>query len=615
MQKPHVPIMNSNVDENTRPVYLRQIREADADRVWIALDRYTFFEDRTRDMERLRENLRYFEENGLEVGVWMQAFGFGDPLPYDKCGWTRLRSVGGISKEADMLCPEDPDFVAAYLEWVRDIARLSPKLIMLDDDLCLSVRPGIGCFCDRHLRLLQDEVGELPELTSIFTGGPNRYRDAWYKVMGNTLRGFCRKVRSAVDSIDPSIRVGLCAGYTSWDIEGTDPIELSQILAGSTAPFFRLTSAPYWVAQKTNRFPGQRLSAVIENARNQIAWSKDSGIEFFAEADSFPRPAYNCPAMLVENFDIMMHASGTKSLKYLFDYHSSPQYEKQYLRIHCRNLPLYETVEAAFEGSSPCGVRVYRPAHRITDAILPSPFAGEKAVMRTYFSPAAAMLACHAIPVCYDGESDCAMVFGDDALYLKDTHKKVVLDRSAALLLMERGIDVGIDRVTDAPTPAFEYFEGEKILLGRINAEATFKDLTLKEGATVLSRFDTNAVASFAYGRFLILNFDAFTVNESSTLFCSYARGKQLLRFFENPFPSISGFTDLYSICAERDGTHISLFQNLSIDPVLGLDITLPKPCKAFRLYGAEGECSGNTIHVTTDFLPQATMMLTVKYA
>ena len=207
------------------------------------------------------------------------------------------------------------------------------------------------------------------------------------------------------------------------------------------------------------------------------------------------------------------------------------------------------------------------------------------------------------------------MVFGDDALYLKDTHKKVVLDRSAALLLMERGIDVGIDRVTDAPTPAFEYFEGEKILLGRINAEATFKDLTLKEGATVLSRFDTNAVASFAYGRFLILNFDAFTVNESSTLFCSYARGKQLLRFFENPFPSISGFTDLYSICAERDGTHISLFQNLSIDPVLGLDITLPKPCKAFRLYGAEGECSGNTIHVTTDFLPQATMMLTVKYA
>lgn len=614
MIRPDVPIMNSNVNETTRPMLLEQIRGSAAERVWIALDRYTFFADRTRDMELLRENLRYFEENGFEVGVWMQAFGFGDPLPYDKCGWTRLRSVGGVSKEADMLCPEDPDFVAAYLDWVRDIASLSPRLIMLDDDLCLSVRPGIGCFCDRHLRLLEDKVGKISDLTRIFTGGPNPYRDAWYKVMGNSLRGFCKKVRAAVDEIDPTIRVGLCAGYTSWDIEGTDPIELSKLLAGSTAPFFRLTAAPYWVAPKTNRFNGQRLSAVIENARNQIAWSKDTGIEFFAEADSYPRPAYTTPAMLVENFDIAMHASGTKSLKYLFDYHSSPRYEQQYLKIHRRNLPLYEAIESEFANATPCGVRVYRPAHRIRNAILPTEFAGEKAIMRTYFSSAAAMLACHAIPVCYDGESDCAMVFGDDAMYLKDTHKKVVLDRSAALLLKERGVDVGIEAVTDAPTPAFEYFEGEKVLLGRINAEATFKDLTLKAGATIHSRYDTNAIASFTYGKFLILNIDAFTVNESTTLFCSYARGKQLQSFFGYPFPSVSGYADLYSICAARDNTHISLFQNLSIDPVFDFDITLPKPCKAFRLYGAEGECSGNTIHVTTDFLPQGTMMLVVEY-
>ena len=614
MIRPDVPIMNSRVSEDTRGEYLRQIREANADRVWIALERRTLFEDRADDLRRLSENLRFFEENGLSVGVWMQAFGFGDPLPYAECGWTRLRSVTGISKEIDAICPEDPAFIEAYTAWVRDVAKLSPRLIMLDDDLCLSVRPGIGCFCDRHLKLLRDEVGDLGDLTKMFTGGKNRYRDAWYKVMGDTVRGFCRKVRETVDRVDPTIRVGVCAGYTSWDVEGTDPIEMSRILAGATEPFFRLTSAPYWVAPKTDRFRGQRLSAVIENARNQIAWCQDSGIEFFAEADSYPRPAYNCPAMLIENFDIAMHASGTKSLKYLFDYNSSPYYEKQYLKIHTRNLPLYDRIEAAFAGKKPCGVRVFRPMHRITDAVLPNEFIGEKAVMRSYFSSASAMLSAHAIPVSYGDTGDVAMVFGDDALYFDFAPKKTVLDVTAALLLMEKGIDVGIEGASDAPLPRFEIFGDERIPVDRISDGARFRSLSLKSEATVLSRFDTGDVASFVYGDFLVLAFDAMSISEMSSLYCSYERGKQLLGFYGNPFPSISGYADLYSISAEGDGKQVSLFQNLSIDPVFDFDIVLPMACRSFRLHGAEGALHGDRIRITSELSPQATMLLEVEY-
>lgn len=615
MIRPDVPIMNSSVGPNNRCEYLKLLNEAKARRVWIAFDRPTLFKDRTDDLKRLGENLRFFEENGLEVGVWVQAFGFGDDLPNDSrnCHWTRIRSVTGSVKNGDAFCPEDPDFVSAYTDWITDIARLSPKFIMLDDDLCLSVRPGIGCFCDKHINLLQNEVGELPKLTDIFTGGKNKYRDAWYKVMGNTLKSFCRKVRCAVDGVDPFIRIGICAGYTSWDIEGCDPIELSRILAGSTEPFFRLTSAPYWVAPKRNRFYGQRLSAVIENARNQIAWCKDSGVEFFAEADSYPRPAYNCPAMIVENFDIAMHASSVRSLKYLFDYVSSASYEKQYLNIHCYNLPLYDRIENAFQDSTPCGVKVYRPPHRILDAVLPTEFIGEKSVMRTYFSEAAAMLACHAIPVCYGEDSDFAAVFGNDAQYFENVHQKVLLDISAALFLKEKGIDVGIDSVKDAKIPRFELFDGEKIPLSQIYPNAKFKDLTLKDGAVIRSVFDTQAVACFEYKNFMILSFDALFVNESSELFCSYERGKQLWEFFGNPYPSVIGYSEIYSICAAKNNKLVSLFQNHSMDPIYGLEITLPKGYTSFKLYGVGAEISGNKISLTDGFLPQSTLLLEVE--
>ena len=609
---PDVPILNSNVTESSRRQLLCLVREAKAARIWIAMDRESLF-SRKDHITRLEENLRFFEENGIETGVWIQAFGFGDPLSREACNWTRLRSVTGVSREIDAFCPEDPDFICAYLAWVRDIARLSPALIMLDDDLCLSVRPGIGCFCDRHMKLLESEVGKIDDPTKLFTGKKNKYRDAWFRTVGNTLRAFCQKVRKAVNEINPDIRIGLCAGYTSWDMEGTDPIELSKILAGNTRPFFRLTAAPYWIAKK--RIPGQRLSAVIENARNQIAWCKDTDIEIFAEADSYPRPCYHTPAMLVENFDLAMHASGVKSLKYLFDYYSSPTYETQYLKIHTRNIPMYEAIETAFDGTVPCGIRVYRPPHRITDAILPERFAGEKPIMHTYFSKAAAMLACHAIPVSYEGDCGCAAVFGDDALYLDNTRQKLVLDRSAALILKEKGIDVGIDTVrTNAATPSFEFFENERVLLQSIDPGIVFTDLSLKSGAVLKSRFDTGTVASFVYRNFLILNFDAFSVNEASALYCSYARGKQLQEFFGYPYPAVCGYANLYSVCAKQDNRHVVLLQNHSIDPIFDFDVILPKPCRHFRLTGAKGRLFKKRIRITGTLAPQSTVLLEVDY-
>ena len=614
MLYPDIPILNSNVNTENRKIILEMLKKAKANRLWLALDRWTLFK-RGNAVSELSDNIRFFENSGIETGVWMQAFGFGDPLPKgEKRPWTRIKSLSGKQTDNDVFCPEDEEFVKAYSDWIKDVAKTGTRLIMLDDDLCMSVRPGIGCFCDKHIALLEQKVGKLPSLEEIFTGVKNKYRDAYLEVMGDSMRKFCKSVRTAVDSIDNTIRVGLCAGYTSWDIEGTDPIEMSRILAGNTKPFFRFTGAPYWVAPQKQRFKNQRLSAVIENARNQISWSKATDIEYFAEADSYPRPAYHCNASLIESFDIAMQASGTRSLKYIFDYYSSPEYEKQYYKIHTRNIPFYKQLKSIFEDTTPCGIRLYRPCHRIKDLTLPNEFIGEKNVMtKSYFSPAATMLSALGIPTVYDGESDFATFFGDDAQYFYNKHKKIVLDLPAALLLKERGIDVGIKNITPSAAPFIEVFQNERVPL--FNIETTeFYDLDLKENAKICSRFDTGAVASYEYDKFLVLNFNSLYVGEGSTLLCSYARGRQISDFISNAFPVIQGNADIYSICAEKENAHTVLFQNHSSDPIFDFDIILPKECKAFRLYGIDGEYQEGKIHIDADFHPSASFILEVKY-
>ena len=138
--KLYIPLMLSSITTATRPVYVEKLRALKADTVWIDPDRYTLFlRDRTGEMERLREQISYFREQGFEVGIWIQAFGFGNDLPAEADGiadtWTKLRSVfGGIA--GDAFCPEDPAFMKTYLDWVKDVAACTPDLLMLDDDLC-----------------------------------------------------------------------------------------------------------------------------------------------------------------------------------------------------------------------------------------------------------------------------------------------------------------------------------------------------------------------------------------------------------------------------------------------------------------------------------------------
>ncbi|MBQ9544339.1 MAG: hypothetical protein IJV00_04355 [Clostridia bacterium] len=631
--RPDLPVMLSTLTEDNRASYLEEFISLGCRRLWLCPERELLF-DADADLSGIKSHIDFFRANGFETGLWINAFGFGGPAVKD-VPWQRIVSSVGVDRPRnDEFCPADPGFAHAMATLVARLAALSPQLIMLDDDLCVSVRPGIGCFCPRHLEMMSDFLGEklslsdsLPSL--LFTGKPGRYRSAWYKSVGDSMRSFCRLMREAVDSVDPSIRLGFCAGYTSWTCEGADPIELSRILAGTTEPFFRFTSAPYWVADWYHRFPSQGFNSVIENARMQAAWSKDSGIEVFGEDDSYPRPAYHVDASFVELFDAGLRTTGVRSLKYMLDYFSPLGYETKYSEEHKKDAALLEAIGAAFDKKTPSGVRLYCANKGLDKRTLPDKFTSEKNVMRDYFSVAAAFFTGLGIPVSYDGDVSVSALFGEDAedFVFSEDVKKLILDLPAAKKLSSLGYDVGLDSVLSAPIPDREYFGELPLRLsvtgkGAVkSASEGFYDVKTKPGAVILSEFSaSNKRFPSAYScsdgkrEYLVFCFDAAAMGELSTVFLSYARAEQIFDFAP-VFPYIPKTHGLYQIFSSGLDSRAVLIENLSHDRFSSLEIVLPEKARSVALCGLSGSLSedGKKIRLAGTFYPREAVLIEYK--
>ena len=647
--KLYIPIMNSNITEENRSAYAEQLRAVGADTVFIAMDYYTFFlDDRTALFEKTASHVRYFRDCGFGVGIWFQAFGFGAGATHAECEKTKhftpLRSVCGNVCQA--FCPEDDAFMERYRLWVTDIARCAPDMMMLDDDLCQSVRPGLGCTCENHRVLLAKTLDDrglaaMPEDLSLwpqtlFAGKATPQRKAFFDVMGDSLRRFCLDVRRTVDSVDPAMRVGFCAGYTSWDIEGVDAAELTCILAGAqTKPFLRLTGAPYWVTHDMHRFAGQRLNTVIEMARMQQVWcaAADREIEIFCEADSYPRPRYHVPAAYLECFDMACRAHGGMGvLKYVFDYYAHQKNERGYIKHHLKNSAMYDAIEAAFADKSCRGVYVCEPMRKIADMTLPDAFAGEGRIMNSAFSQAATMLTSHGIPTTYEAKDcSCAIAFGTaaaEALYRASLPAKLILDLSAAKHLTECGMDVGLRHTEPAIyTPMYERFADLDTtgiyVPGHISLQfqwgTPFERCTTDEHAVVLSVFeaeDGTFPSAYRYTaggcEIYVLCVDAASCQPNCSVFLSYGRQAQLLDFI-GAVPHVKGQPGVYTVWKENSTGGAVLLLNLCEDVLFDFDICLDAPHRAVKLFGADGTAAEGAVRITSDVAPFGAVLVTYE--
>lgn len=223
MGKIFVPIMIKPENNQDFDEILKRLKEAKADRVYISIDRVDFERtpNRKKVMETLKEYNKVLKENGFETAAWMSTLGYGGKVSEANkaiaSGLARRTSILGKSLD-DSFCPYDEDFTEIICGIVEDVAKTGIEMIMFDDELCQSVVPGIGCACDKHMEEYRRRLGEDIKREDIanlaFTGGKNKYRDTWLSLQGDTLKGFCQALRDRVDTVNPNVRMGFCAGFT-----------------------------------------------------------------------------------------------------------------------------------------------------------------------------------------------------------------------------------------------------------------------------------------------------------------------------------------------------------------------------------------------------------------
>lgn len=615
MYKITVPVYNGNLERNGRQRTLEEVKRFDAKRVILCLDTYeTDEEKRSRAMDTLRENCRFFKENGFEVGAWIWTFRVKDN--------TRFRNMRAISgtEILKFACPNDECFIGFATDYIKDIAKTGVDLIQFDDDFRYGrLGDSPACLCDLHIAEINRITGEqstLEELREhILSGVKNKYRDAYLQANGDAFRKFASRVRQAVDEVNPKIRVGACACMSSWDIDGIDAGELARILAGSNRPFVRLIGAPYWAVVNLG---GNSLQDVVELERMESSWTRDGQTEIFAEGDVFPRPRSCCPASYLEGFDTAIRASGCTDgiLKYGIDYHSNADYETGYAKFHERNRALYVAIDRIFGGKTCCGVRVYESMKKLSDMVMPTAVNESVNIDDLFFSKAAGTLAYNTIPTVYEGDGVCGIVFDENArnLPLEALKNGLIVDIAAAEILMKRGVDVGIETIgAKSESGEYEHFlnDGNHILTSGIPVY----DIELKQGAEILSDTQTaKGILPMSYryenadgNRFLVLNVNTRTGN--IRVMNHYARGKQ---YAEN-IPWLSGqnlpaytygHPALYILCKKDENSMAVGLWNFFADPAIEPVVELDCEYDTIEFLNAQGKMDGRKVHLCSDIPP-----------
>lgn len=629
MRKLSVPISINTLTEENIKLYTDSVKACGVDRVFLIGFDPVYLKGNLMDTAsgKISWAMAEFKKAVKEVGFWISAFGHGAPLSFDGASvdprhYTPIEGING-DISAHGFCPLDEAFRSDYTDAVRRLAEFHPDIIMLDDDFRLNLRHYyMGCFCPLHLkeyyRRIDEEIprAELEKL--IFTGGKNKYRTEYMKLMGDTLLGFAKELRCAVDKVDSSIRLGSSVSQEMWDVDGFDVPTLAKAFAGATMPFTRIAGAPYW---NTNIIP------VLESTRLQFSWCKGSDVEVMSEGDTYTRPRYNVPSKPLELFDLLLIANGGENgiLSYMYDYSQKPEYETGYTERHIKKQALSEKVYELFKNKKPVGVQVYQQTHLIENWDLPKKLLPGIHSRLTVCNTAASgnLLAKNSIPTGFeDGELPLYIV-GENAKYidLLSLRRGAILDIKAAEILKKRGVDTGY--ISEEPcVPDGEYFISDDDTIRNINCGGLRK-IVCDEKAEVLSRFTPyNTPAAYLYEnseglRFFVMAFDYYASNQSNNYFCNYYRQAQLIKSIEwvgcKRLPAISlKNPNLYILAAKNGGSMAVALANIFIDDIFSPEILLDKQYTEIEFVNCNGSLLGDRVKLN-DISPYGFAAFEVK--
>ncbi len=624
MYRYSAPIYNSHITPEKREAYLQTFRAAKIDRVFL-IAKYDFETGEVFDLPLLCKNIAWLRECGISPSIWAgETLGHGGLL-HDAKGkdgkpaLTPIRNFNG-EDQGGTRCPTDKRFAANLAKIFATLAGTHPDYILVDDDFRMSYRGRIhACVCDAHLAEMSRRFGAPVTLEqvrdAVMHGTSNPLRTVYLQTMGDTLRDLAAKLRAAVDAVDDTVGLALCTVHSHWDLEGVDPVELTRIFAGKKRqPLLRLHGAPYWAYFSADK----DLPHVLEHARMFAGLSTGNGFELMNELDAYPRPRRNCPASYMELVDAVMRADHTThgALKYMYDYVSPLGYETGYLDAHGRDLPKLEKLEKMFSAGKQAGVRVFVAPHLIgeSDSDLTSPYSQMPRPI------AGTMLSRCSIPTTYTENGICCAVFGEAVTKLPESalEEGLVLDAVSAMLLAERGVDVGLAQGQDlraclrelAPNRVLDEDGTPDVL---IRASGKFLTAALKEKAHTLLRVMANGETlplCYTYEnekgqRFLVWLFHAATVARNSDLTEGYMIQKAMTTGVEwvakKPLPAkCEKHPKLYMMCSENGKTlTVGLF-NCFEDTVFAPTVTLNGTyAKVADTVNTTATVSGNTVTLT----------------
>lgn len=633
MRKVTIPTIVTNGHFNKEKT-LAELKRSGAERIGIAIDREIEYEFSSHESIALvKELIEYYESNGIETLVWLgETCGHCGGPANENPPYTPVRTLE--RGDTQPFCVMDERFIKAFCNWVCNIAKAGAKMIMLDDDMRYTYRnDGFGCCCEHHMKAfckeLDEDIQECEIMEKVYNGGESKYRDAWLKVQGDGMRNFAKRLREALDEVNPDVRLSFCCPPVAWDQEGYDALEIAKIMAGGTRPFLRATGGPYWVNEWHNDYYGEKtLGEVVEIERIQIAWCEGEDIELMTEADSYPRARFTTPASHMECFDMALCASEERAdiLKYMLDYVASPDYETGYIDFMVDNKAKYEWIDKHFSGKRNVGVTPFN--HMRQAAKTPVDMNDYQSVRNfdnSLYAPSAYFTAINTLPTDHNGDG-VRIVFGENGRYIETDNLKAgaILDITAARYLVERGVDVGISRFGGAVQSIQKgltdtvnyYFPGENTYT-RIHRPIKRIEAELKPECKVLVEFarKEHYPACYSYEnadgiRFLVFMFDAMCERSNMGVFDNYAIRRlvnsQLEWLGDAPVPVLfdTNAPEAYMVVKKDEKTVTVGLWNMYDDKINNANFKIGVPYKNVTFFGCQGHGEDGRIILDTIIYP-----------
>ena len=626
MFKTSVPISMSTINEKTLPTYIDYVKKCDIKRVFIC-GMGEIYDQNSRiytESERIINTINAFRECGIEVGVWCNTLGHGAALVganvwHNDGRYASMEGVGG-DKPPHAICPADENFLEDFAKGIATVASFAPDIIMLDDDFRIGrYQYYFGCFCPKHLARFYELVGEeVPRdeiEAKVYTGGKNKYRDAYRQMIGETMMNFARRMRDAVNSVDSNIRLGLAGALENWDADGLELPELARAFAGDTKPFFRTHGAPYWSTD---------IMKIIESTRMQNKWLSDAGIDdMMGEGDTYPRPRYNVPFKTLELFNYALIADEYSKgmLAYIVDYGREPEYETGYVDKFVKCRPQCQAVEAIFDGKKAVGVTVINKMHTIENWELPSKtINGIAQKMHSAVQPACiSVLAKNSIPTSWNENGFPVLLMGESARTVDAEQLKngAILDVVSAKILSERGIDVGLVSFEKASFTG-ECYEAHQSRIPNVGGDGLYK-IECKADAKILSCFEPDgSPSSYLYEnadgqRFNVIAFEQFSFYTQSNIVSgspmfnflnNYYRQEDLINAIEwmcgKSLPAKSRKNpNLYIYTAKDECAMSVLLLNIHLDSIDEPVVELDREYSEIKCINCTGGIDGNKVYLS----------------